>query len=121
MTNPPDIAHPDSRTEVVIVGRLGSRVDRRTLPSGDVVTVFTVVVDRPTSRARPLVAKRGATIDAIACQTFRVPVTRRLESMEPGTWVRVEGTLRRRFWRSPGGLGSAMEVEGDRIVRQRRS
>ena len=39
---------PTSSADVVLVGRLGTRVDLRDLPSGDTVTVFTVVVDRPT-------------------------------------------------------------------------
>jgi single-strand DNA-binding protein len=93
---------------VVLVGRLGSRVTQRELPSGDTATVFTIVVDRP-PRAHPTGSR--VRVDAIPCQAFRLTVARRLSTLEPGQWVRAEGRLRRRFWRSAGGLGSALEVE----------
>jgi single-strand DNA-binding protein len=102
----------------VIVGRLGTRVDRRELPSGDEIAVFTVVVDRPARESRRAPAN-GVSVDAIACQSFRVPIMRRLEGLSAGDWVRVEGTLRRRFWRSGAGLGSAMEVDVRRLGRVR--
>jgi single-strand DNA-binding protein len=101
-----------SSAGVVLVGRLGSRVAVRELPSGDVVTVFTIVVDRaPASRGTASAVK----VDAIACQAFRAAVVNRLDRLEPGQWVRAEGTLRRRFWRAGAGLGSAMEVEVSRL------
>jgi len=34
---------PSSSADVVVVGRLGSRIEVRELPSGDTVTVFTMV------------------------------------------------------------------------------
>jgi single-strand DNA-binding protein len=105
-----------SYSEVTIVGRLGSRVEQRVLPSGDTVTTFTVVVDRP---ARDRVTGSGTHVDAIACQTFRAPVARRLESLGAGDWVRAEGPLRRRFWRAGAALGSAMEVDVRRLERVR--
>jgi single-strand DNA-binding protein len=111
MTDPNATEAPRSRADVVLVGRLGTKVDRRTLPSGDEVTIFTVVVDRPRRRLGRAVSTTSATVDAIACQTFRVAEARRVTALEPGAWVRVEGSLRRRFWRAGTGLGSAMEVE----------
>jgi single-strand DNA-binding protein len=107
-----------SSSHVRLVGRLGARVELRTLPSGDEVTVFTVIVDRsPKDRSRT--GGRGATVDSIACQTFRAGVIRRLSSLDAGTWVEAEGTLRRRFWRTGGGLSSAMEVDVIRLERCR--
>jgi single-strand DNA-binding protein len=105
---------PESCADVSIVGRLGSRVGRKELPSGDSVAVFTVIVDRPPG-SRPSGSR--VSVDAIACQAFRAGVVRRLETLDPGTWVRVDGRLRRRFWRTGAGLGSAMEVEVSRLVR----
>lgn len=104
---------PISASTVTIVGRLGSRVEERTLPSGDVLTSFTVVVDRPRRRGD---APTAAKVDAIPCQAAQATVLRRLASLEPGAWVRAEGRLRRRFWRSGAGLGSAMEVEVSRLT-----
>lgn len=115
-TTVPDRVPADGETfaRVVLQGRLGSRIEQRELPSGDHVTTFTVVVDRP-----PGARRRGSAVrvDAIACQTFRADVVRRLLRMEPGQPVRIEGSLRRRFWRSGVGLGSAMEVEVVRLQR----
>ncbi len=116
MTTAEDATGPFSA--VTIQGRLGTRVDRRELPSGDEVTVFTVVVDR-LGRDIAKTGARPATVDAISCQTFRAPVARRLAALEAGQWIRVEGTLRRRFWRSGTGLGSAMEVDVVRLERLR--
>lgn len=105
-----------SFSEARIVGRLGARVEQRVLPSGDTVTTFTVVVDRP---LRDRAAGGGTNVDAIACRTFRAPVARRLESLAVGDWVRAEGPLRRRFWRTGAALGSAMEVDVRRLERIR--
>jgi single-strand DNA-binding protein len=111
-------SEPASFSEVTVRGRLGARVDQRQLPSGDIVTVFTVVVDRP-GRDRQQTGASSASVDAIPCQSFRSPVTRRLATLRTGDWIRIEGTLRRRFWRAGGGLGSAMEVDVRRLDRVR--
>jgi single-strand DNA-binding protein len=98
--------------DVVLVGRLGARIDERELPSGDTIVVFTVVVDRPRGAGG---SGSSVKVDAIACQALRASVVKRLGSLAPGDWVRAEGVLRRRFWRSGTALGSAMEVEVSRI------
>ncbi len=98
-------AHATS-SQVSIVGRLGAHLRTRELPSGDVITAFTVVVDRPAGK------RKTVSVDSLACITDRARARAALARMEPGTMVCVEGTLRRRFWRgaSAGALGSAMEV-----------
>ena len=101
-------------SSVHLIGRLGSAVHDRELPSGDVVSTFTVVVDRGGG------SRAGASkvrVDAIPCQAFRPALRSRVSKLEPGTVVEVEGELRRRFWRSPGGLGSALEVDVSRLRR----
>lgn len=97
-------------SHVALVGRLGARVRSQELPSGDVVTSFTVVVDR-SARERGG-GKHAVTVDAITCVTTRARARTQVERLEPGTLVAVEGTLRRRFWRAGAGgvVGSAMEV-----------
>lgn len=104
----------DSAADVTIVGRLGSRVDERVLPSGDRLVTFTIVVDRPHRRGAPPTAAR---VDAVPCQAFGSQVTRVLSRLESGEWVQAQGVLRRRFWRSGAGLGSALEVEVSRLRR----
>lgn len=100
-----------SSAHVVLVGRLGSSIEERELPSGDIVTTFTVIVDRTVDRGRGSGSRTTVKVDAIACQTFRSPVVRRLTTLEPGRWVQAEGTLRRRFWRTGAALNSIMEVD----------
>lgn len=113
------VDQPIASCHVAIVGRMGARVDRRELPSGDEVTTFTIVVDRPaTARTRATRdASPAARLDSIPCQSFRATVARRAEALPAGTWVRAEGVLRRRFWRAGAGVGSAMEVEVARLDR----
>ena len=104
-----------SHSQVSVTGRMGARMVERELPSGDAVTTFTVVVDRPASARR----EGGASVDAIPCQVFKATLARRLTGIEAGEWVNVSGTLRRRFWRGPAGLGSALEVEVSTLTRVR--
>ena len=98
-------------SSVTIVGRLGSTIVERELPSGDTVTTFTVIVDRARARGSRVV------VDAIPCQAFLVRLRSAVGRLEPGTLVEVHGTLRRRFWRSGTGLGSALEVDVVRVSR----
>ncbi|MBM3669855.1 MAG: single-stranded DNA-binding protein [Actinobacteria bacterium] len=94
--------------QVELVGRLGARVDDRELPSGDVITTFSVTVDR----ARTVAVDRGSsvTVDVIACVANGRRMAARAHRLEPGTPVRVRGVLRRRFWRGASGLQSSTEV-----------
>ena len=103
---------PGSRNEVNLIGRLGNSIEARQLPSGDVITVFSVIIDRPVRE------QWGRTkVDTIACQAMRSPIIARLALLDPGQWIEVQGVLRRRFWRAGTGLASYMEVEARRLVR----
>lgn len=96
---------PSTSSSVTLIGRLGGAVVERELPSGDAVTTFTVIVDRPRSRSSRVV------VDAIPCQAFTARLRAAVGRLDPGTLLEVHGTLRRRFWRSGAGLGSALEVD----------
>ena len=91
---------------VELVGRLGKVVDHKVLPSGDQLTTFSVVVDRKVSEQIG-----RTTFDTIPCQTSRVSLASKVIQWEAGTEVIAQGVLRRRFWRSESGLGSALEVD----------
>lgn len=96
--------------DVRLVGRLGARVAVRVLPSGDELVEFSVIVDRePAGRTRK--------VDTVACQTSLTPVRAEIESLREGAWVEVRGCLRRRFWRGPQGLGSALAVDARTVMR----
>ncbi len=93
-------------SKVEVQGRLGKSVVQRTLPRGDVVTIFSVIVDRA---EREIVGK--ATVDTIPCQTHRISIATKVSTWQPGTEITASGVLRRRFWQGAHGLGSALEVE----------
>lgn len=93
---------------------MGGSITERELPSGDVIVSFTVVVDRPSSR-RP--AGSPVTVDAVPCQVLTPSLRDRVAGIPEGTLIKATGVLRRRFWRSAGGLGSALEVEVSRVSR----
>jgi single-strand DNA-binding protein len=105
--------------EVHLVGRLAAVPQERTLPSGEVLALWRVVVDRPAGSAPAGV--RVPTVDALECVTRRAVLRRTAAGWAPGDVVEVEGALRRRFWRSPTGPASRYEVEVRRARRLSRA
>jgi single-strand DNA-binding protein len=98
----------ESANEVHLIGRVAAAAVSRSLPSGDIVTVLRVVVDRPASARRSV---RTPSTDTVDCAIWTARIRQRAQTLEPGTVVEVEGSLRRRFWRTPGGAASRYEVE----------
>lgn len=86
-------------------GRLAAAPEARTLPSGDEVLTFRLIVDREPSRGS------SVTVDTIDCTAWSAGTRRRVAAWEPGQPVLVEGALRRRFWRSAKGTRSRYDVE----------
>jgi single-strand DNA-binding protein len=97
--------------EVTLVGRVSAPADEKTLPSGDVLLTWRVVVDRPSPRRAAPEGTRLSTVDAIDCVAWPAGIRRTAAGFGAGDVVRVEGSLRRRFWRTPAGLQSKYEVE----------
>jgi single-strand DNA-binding protein len=85
--------------EVRLVGRWHGAQERE-LPSGDVVLTARVVVTRA-----------GGGVDTVDCAVWRLHLRRRVLGWAEGADVEVSGSLRRRFWRTPGGPASRYEVE----------
>lgn len=116
----PDDGH---RNEVALVGRLAAEPESRELPSGSVIMTFRLVVRRepePRERARQGEG-RAPTVDTLDCVAWRADLRRQLARWHPGDVVELDGTLRRRFWRSPGGPASRTEVEAHRVRRVARA
>ena len=110
--------------EVALVGRMSAPAQERTLPSGDVLLTWRVVVDRPSQRRVTPAGGRAVTIDTIDCVAWTRGVRRTAGTFAAGDVVRVEGALRRRFWRGEGGASSRYEVEAAvvrRLVRAQAS
>lgn len=93
---------------VHLIGKLGTQVQERVLPSGDVLVAFHLVLPR----LRPQTATK---VDALPCHVTSAALMRKICSCAPGDVLEVEGALRRRFWRSPTGLGSAVEVHVTKV------
>lgn len=91
---------------VFLRGRLAAEAGIRTLPSGDELCSFRINV----SRADTARSDSGVRVDSIDCSTVLARVRRCIERAEPGTELEVRGSLHRRFWRGPAGLGSRYEV-----------
>ncbi len=100
-----------ARNEVVLVGRLAGPATDRELPSGDVLTSWRLVVDRPPSTRRVPTGVRPPTLDTLECVAWTKGVQRAAAVWAAGDVVVVEGALRRRFWRTPTGRSSRYEVE----------
>ena len=92
------------RNDVVLRGRMSAPAELRTLPSGDTLVTFRLVV----RRAEPRV--RGQSVDVLTCVTYDRSLQRRAAAWQPGDVVEVEGALQRRFWRTGSGTASVCEV-----------
>lgn len=100
--------------QVCLVGRVSRPPEQRVLPSGDEMWTFRVVVDRgPGGRSRQ-------TVDALECAAWTARARRSVRSWSEGDVVEVAGSLRRRFFRASGAVGSRVEVEmtSGRIIRR---
>jgi single-strand DNA-binding protein len=108
------------RNEIVLVGRLAAAAHTRSLPSGDIMLSWRLVVDRPALGGRRGEGRRTATVDTVDCVAFRGDVRRASERWVPGEVLEVRGALRRRFWRGPTGPVSRCEVEAQAVTRLQR-
>ncbi len=84
---------------VRLVGRWHGATERE-LPSGDAVVT-----------ARVVVARAEGGVDTVDCAVWRPQLRKRVLRWPDGSVVEVEGSLRRRFWRTPAGPASRYEVE----------
>jgi single-strand DNA-binding protein len=92
------------RNDVVLRGRLSAPAELRTLPSGDTLVTFRLIVKRP----QPLAGRRS--VDVLPCVSYDRALQRRAAAWQPGDTIEVEGALQRRFWRTGSGTASVCEV-----------
>lgn len=109
------------RNQVVLVGRVAAVPEERTLPSGDVLLLWRLVVDRPPPRRAAPEGVRMPTVDTLDCVAWAAGVRRSASSFCTGDVVSVEGSLRRRFWRDGAGAVSRYEVEAHKVKRLQRA
>lgn len=104
----------DTPTPVNLVrlyGRLAAAPTEQVLPSGDELVTLRLVVPRPPSRRRGGAGVRAVSVDTIDCSVWTAALRRKVARWVPGDEILLEGSLRRRFWRSPGGARSRYDVE----------
>jgi single-strand DNA-binding protein len=92
---------------VTLVGRLSAPPTTVTLPSGDELVSFRLVVERSAAARR----RSKQTVDTFECSVWPSRLRRRVLRLEPGTTVRVGGELRRRFSRAGGAPASWVSVD----------
>lgn len=100
-----------TRNEVMLVGRLAASAEERTLPSGDVIATWRLIVDRPRGGRPVPQGVRISTVDTLDCVAWTAGTRRAARSLAAGDVVSVAGALRRRFWRTGAGAVSRCEVE----------
>lgn len=107
---------------VSLVGRVSAAPESRELPSGAVLVTFRLIVPRPPEgrgAASATVERRRVDVVDIACWSARS--RRSAQRLEADVVVRVDGALRRRFFRTGGGAASRYEVEATSVQRVRTS
>jgi len=95
------------KNRVNLVGRLSGPAEEKTLPSGDVLVEFRVVVDRDNREG----------VDTLDVATWKAPLRKRALSLEQDEWIGIKGVLRRRFWKTATGVASRWQVEAREITR----
>ena len=91
----------DHRNEIVLVGRVTTPAVERVLPSGDTICQWRVTVDRGGDGGH----------DVVDCTAWTARNRRSAASWGKGDVVEITGALRRRFWKSPGGVASVCDIE----------
>ena len=105
----------ESVNEVRLVGRISQAPEERTLPSGDSLWSFRVVVPRVEGASRS-----RHRVDAVDCCVWSGRVRRSVASWRVDDVVEVVGAVRRRFFRTDRGAASRFEIEvsAGRIIRR---
>lgn len=105
-------------------GRISSLPVERELPSGDCVVECRVVVPRNKSlRTRKQPGKLNgdgtprAEVDTLDLAFWALKLRKGALKLEKGQWVEIEGSVGRRFWKSPNGLSSRWQIEVSSLKR----
>ena len=102
----------DYENTVHLVGRVTAPGEPRRLPSGDTVHTLRVVVPRAATGGH-----RRDGVDTIDVACWAAGLRRTAGRLTIDDHVEVHGRLRRRFYRSVGGVASRYEVEATRLRR----
>ena len=100
---------------VTVAGRVSNHPETRTLPSGDKLASFRVIVERPLAARK----RSKQSVDTFECVAWTARLRTAVSKLAPGDTIEVTGQLRRRFSRSSGVPASwvTIEIETCRKVR----
>jgi single-stranded DNA-binding protein len=93
--------------KVNLVGRISEPAKEKTLPSGDVLVEFRLIIERDDREG----------VDTLDIATWPAQLKKRALKLEEDQWVGIKGVLRRRFWKTPSGVASRWQVEAREITR----
>ena len=92
---------------VQLSGRVSSEPHAVTLPSGDEIVTFRLVVARDAAARK----RSRQAVDVIECVAWTARLRRSVLRLKPDDHVELTGALRRRFSRGGGGVQSFASVE----------
>lgn len=92
---------------VALFGRVSNEAETRTLPSGDTLASFRLIVDRSTAAKK----RSKQTVDTFECVAWTARLRKVVDKLMPGDTIEVTGQLRRRFSRSNGVPASWVTIE----------
>jgi single-strand DNA-binding protein len=95
--------------EVHLQGCVSSLPTAKIQPSGDEVVEFRIVIDRMQRRGGEKSLRRE--VDSLEIAAWNPRERRAALKLQPGDWVRIEGSVHRRFWSSPKGIASRWQIE----------
>jgi len=99
---------PDySLNDVMLRGRVSDCAIEKTLPSGDKVVEFRLIISR----------SELSGVDTLDIGAWSTKARRNALSLKPDEWIEISGSIQRRFWKSPSGLASRWQVEAAEISR----
>ena len=102
-----EIEEDYSLNDVMLRGRVSDVAVEKTLPSGDKVVEFRLIVTR--------LELTG--VDTLDIAAWSAKSRRSALSLKPDEWIEISGSIHRRFWSAPTGLASRWQVEAAEISR----
>lgn len=96
-----------SLNDVMLRGRVSDCAVEKTLPSGDKVVEFRLIVTRIESSG----------VDTLDIAAWSAKSRRSALTLKADEWIEISGAIHRRFWKAPTGLASRWQVEAVEISR----
>lgn len=95
------------KNKVELTGRVSGKAVEKSLPSGDTVVEFRLIIERDDREG----------VDTLDVATWSGILRKRALSLESEEWVSIKGVVRRRFWKSGNGVASRWQVEARELER----